>query len=115
MALKCFLLDLKDDPALIAEYREWHRPGGPPKAVLDALRAQGVNEMRIFLTGDRLCLVIEADEGFDADAKRAAESASPETVAWETKMWAYQRALPWAETGQKWVEAEEVFKLSEHP
>ena len=26
MALKCYMLDLKDDPELIARYRDWHAP-----------------------------------------------------------------------------------------
>lgn len=113
MSLKCFMLDLRDDPDLIAEYCDWHRPGGPPRAVSDAIRAGGVREMLIFLSGNRLCMVVEADGSFDAEAKRASEAGNPETVAWEEKMSVYQSPLPWARPDEKWVEATPIFALSE--
>ena len=115
MALNCFVLDLEDDPALIAEYRHWHRPGGPPQSVTDAIRAQGVREMLIFLSGNRLCMVVDADEGFESKAKAASEAANPEAVAWEQRMSAFQRALPWAKPGEKWVECTQIYALSEQP
>lgn len=115
MPLKCFMLDLKDDPALIAEYRRWHQPGGPPQAVTDSIRAQGVREMLIFLSGNRLCLVVDADENFGGAAKRASEAANPETREWEERMSAFQQPLPWAKPGEKWIEAELIYALSEQP
>lgn len=113
MALKCFLLDLKDDPALIAAYREWHRPGGPPRSVTETIRAHGVKDMLIFLSGNRLCMLIDADASFDAEAKRASEAANVEAIAWEERMATFQQPLPWAKPGEKWVEAEPIYSLSE--
>ena len=115
MPLKCFLLDLKDDPDLIAAYRDWHKPGGPPKSVTQSIRAHGVREMLIFLSGNRVCMLIDADASFDAEAKRASEAANPEAIAWEERMSAYQLALPWAKPGEKWVEADPIYALSEQP
>jgi L-rhamnose mutarotase len=113
MPTKCFLLDLKDDPALIADYREWHKPGRPPRAVIDALRAGGVKEMAIYLLGNRLCMVLEADDTFHEEAKRATEQANEESAAWEVRMSEYQKPLPWAKPGEKWLEATKIFALSE--
>ena len=48
----CLALDLKDDPALIAEYELQHREVWPE--VLAHLRAQGVRELEIFRLGTRL-------------------------------------------------------------
>jgi L-rhamnose mutarotase len=115
MALKCFVLDLKDDPALIAEYRHWHRPGGPPQAVTDSIRAQGVREMLIFLSGNRLCMVVDADESFGGAAKAASEAANEDVIAWERRMSAFQRPPPHAKPGEKWVECEQIYALSEQP
>ena len=42
-------LDLQEDPELIEQYRAWHRPGGPPPAIIESLRAAGITEMEIFL------------------------------------------------------------------
>jgi L-rhamnose mutarotase len=115
MTLKCFLIDLKNEPALIQEYRDWHKPGGPPKAVVDSIRRSGVREMLIFLTGNRLCMIVEADAAFDAAAKRASEAANPESIAWEEDMDVYQLPLPWAKPGEKWAEAHVIFDLAEQP
>jgi L-rhamnose mutarotase len=115
MPLKCFMLDLKDDPELIARYRDWHRPGGPPTAVTRSIRARGVREMQIFLLGNRLCMVADADADFGGAAKRASEAADADVIAWEARMSAFQQELPWAKAGEKWVECEEIYALSAQP
>jgi L-rhamnose mutarotase len=115
MPLKCFMLDLKDDPDLIAAYRDWHRPGGPPAAVIAAIRAAGAQEMLIFQTGNRLCMVVDADESFGGAEKRASEQANADVIAWEARMDPFQRPLPWAKAGEKWVECEMIFALSAQP
>lgn len=74
------MLDLKDDPALIARYRAWHAPGQPPAAVTQAIREAGILEMQIFLSGNRLCMVMDVDEAlFDVEARRAADAADPKS------------------------------------
>jgi L-rhamnose mutarotase len=115
LALKCFMLDLKDDPALIDAYRERHRPGGPPQPVTASIRAQGVTEMLIFLTGNRLCMVVDAGPDFGGAAKRASETANADVVAWEQQMSAFQQPLPWAKQGEKWVECDLIYALSAQP
>lgn len=111
----CFALDLRDDPELIARYRDWHAPGGPPPAINASIRAAGIEVLEIFLTGNRLFMIMEAGEAFSAEAKAAADAANPEVQAWETLMWTFQQALPWAAPGEKWVACERIYALSEQP
>jgi L-rhamnose mutarotase len=105
-------LDLKDDPELIEQYRAWHRPGGPPPAIIESLRATGIAEMEIFLSGNRLVMILACNElSFDTLVKLNVSNA--DIQAWETLMWKFQKALPWAKPGEKWLTMERIFALSE--
>ncbi|WP_281347023.1 L-rhamnose mutarotase [Sphingomonas piscis] len=111
----CFALDLDEDPDLIAQYRRWHRAGGVPEGVIRAIRQAGIDAMEIWLTGNRLFMVMEVAEGFDLAAKTQADASDPDVRAWEELMWRFQRPLPWAEPGEKWVAAERIFDLGQQP
>ena len=111
----CFALDLRDDPDAIAAYRLWHAPGGPPDAINASIRAAGIESLEIYLTGPRLFMVMEVGDGFSAEAKAEADAASPEVQAWEALMWTFQKALPWAAPGEKWVACDRIYALSEQP
>jgi L-rhamnose mutarotase len=108
----CFALDLKNDPTLIAQYKEWHRPGGPPDAVTRSIRAAGIDDLQIFLCGNRLFMIMETGATFSAAAKSAADDADPEVQQWEKQMWSFQQPLPWAAPGEKWVPMELIYELS---
>lgn len=110
---RILLLDLKDDPSLIAAYEAWHRPGAVPGSVTTSIRGAGIEAMDIYRTGNRLVMVMETTADFDASRKAAADAADPEIVAWEELMNRFQQALPWAAAGEKWVEAERIFALDE--
>lgn len=111
---RVLILDLEDDPELIAAYEAHHRPGGVPPPILRSIRDAGIDEMQIFRSGNRLVMVIETRADFDPAAKAAADAADPEVVAWEKLMSRYQQAVPWAPAGVKWLEADRIFALSEH-
>lgn len=109
------ILDLADDPDLIAAYVDWHRPGGPPAAVNAAIRASGIEQMEIFLSGNRLVMIIDAGPDFDPDARAGADADNPDVLAWERLMDQFQRPLPWAGAGEKWVPAASIYRLTDQP
>lgn len=109
----CYALDLKDDPALIAEYERWHQPGHVWPEIIDSIRAAGIRDMEIFRAGNRLFMVMEVDEDFSPAAKAAADAANPRVQAWESLMGQFQEALPFAKAGEKWVPMTRMFSLKE--
>ncbi|MBU6478258.1 MAG: L-rhamnose mutarotase [Xanthomonadaceae bacterium] len=109
----CYALDLKDDPVLIAEYERWHAPGNVPREIVDSIRTAGIRDMEIFRAGNRLFMVIEADEDFSPAAKVAADATNPRVRAWETLMHQFQQPLPFAKPGEKWVAMRRMFSLEE--
>jgi L-rhamnose mutarotase len=106
MPRRCFALDLENDPALIAEYEARHAPGAAWPKVLDHIRAQGIESMEIWRTGDRLFMIAETADDYPRDVP-----APPETAAWEEAMWRFQRPLPHAAPGEKWVGMARIFDL----
>jgi L-rhamnose mutarotase len=107
---RIFALDLHEDAALIAQYRAWHRPGAVPPAVIDSILASGVKIMEIYLTGNRLFMITEGEQEVPA-ADRGQAGTNSEREAWETLMWTFQKPLPWSRPGEKWIEAECIFRL----
>jgi L-rhamnose mutarotase len=105
----CFALDLKNDPALIAEYIRHHEQVWPE--VLQSLRDSGIREMEIYRVDTRMFLIMDVDETFSLEKKAAADRANPRVQAWEELMWRFQQALPGTPPGQKWRPMERVFAL----
>ena len=113
MTRRVLILDLKDDPALVAAYEAHHGPGAVPEAIVNSIRSAGIEEMEIHRSGNRLVMVMETGPGFDPEAKAARDAADPAVIAWEELMDRYQQRLPWAPPGTKWLETERIFALSE--
>ena len=109
----CLSLDLKDDPALVAEYCRLHQQIWPEIAA--SIRVAGIVSMEIWRTGNRLFMVMETDDRFDGAAKALADAANPKVQEWERLMWRFQQPLPWADPGQKWVPMEMIFDLARQP
>jgi len=106
-------LDLADDPHLIVQYKEYHQHVWPE--ILASLRKSGIKDLEIYLLGTRLFMIVEADENFSFEAKAAADRGNPKVQEWEQLMWKFQRPLPRAEPGEKWLLMERIFKLVDAP
>ena len=104
----CFALDLVNDAALIAEYEARHTAGAVwPKVVAD-IRARGFESMEIWRTGDRMVMIAEVAEDYPREV-----SQPPEIAEWEALMWRFQRPLPHAAEGDKWMVMQRIFDLGE--
>jgi L-rhamnose mutarotase len=111
MKTYCLALDLKDDPDLIAEYRRYHQPHHFWPELLASIRRQGIVNEEIFLLGTRMVMVLRTVDDFSFEAKAAADESDPTIWAWEELMWKYQKAVPHAKPGEKWVLMEKIFEL----
>jgi len=105
----CLTLDLKDDPALIAEYRRHHQKIWPE--ITSSIKDAGIVDMEIYLLGTRMFMVMEVDERFSFDAKAKADRENPKVREWEELMWKFQKPLQQAKPGEKWLLMERIFKL----
>lgn len=107
----CFSCDLKNHPELIEKYKEYHAPGNVWPEVIQSIKDAGVIDLQIYLTGNRMFMIMEVDDSFDPEKKAQMDAANPKVQQWEELMWNFQQALPWARDGEKWTMMEQVFQL----
>ena len=105
----CLTLDLKDDPKLIAEYKHYHDQVWPE--ITQSIKDSGIEDMEIYLLGTRMFMIMEVREDFSFERKTEADRSNPKVQKWENLMWKFQKALPEAKPGEKWLLMDRVFKL----
>lgn len=105
----CYALDLVDDDKLIKEYIDYHNNVWPEikKSILNT----GIKLMEIYCVGNRLFMITDVDENFSLENRASEVSTSKKVKDWEDLMWKYQKALPVAKKGEKWILMERIFKL----
>lgn len=106
----CLSLDLKDDPALIAEYKRQHESVWPE--ITKSIRDAGIQELSIYLLGTRMFMIMDVSADFSFEAKMKADAANPKVREWEAFMWKFQQALPQAKPGEKWLLMEKIYDLN---
>jgi L-rhamnose mutarotase len=107
----CLALDLVEDPALIAEYEEWHRAVWPE--ILQSIRDSGIEVMEIYRLENRLFMIMETGPAFSFERKATMDEANPEVQRWEELMWKCQVAIPGGKPGEKWRLMERIFLFNQ--
>jgi len=109
MQKHCLTLDLKNDPDLIAEYIRFHENVWPE--IQKSIKDSGIKNLEIYNIGDRLFMIIEADDAFSFEKKSKLDAENPKVQEWEKLMWTFQKALPQAKLGEKWILMNKIFEL----
>src|ERR1700749_4407178 len=102
----CLSLDLKDSPELIAESRRYHQHIWPE--ITQSIKDSGIEDMEIYLLGTRMFMIMEVNESFSFAAKNRADQLNPKVQEWESLMGRFQKLLPQAGPGEKWLLMERV-------
>jgi L-rhamnose mutarotase len=105
----CLALDLKNDPALIAEYEAHHRNVWPE--ILQSITNAGIEQMEIYRTANRLFMIMEVNDDFSFEIKATMDSTNKKVQEWEELMWKYQQAIPGSKPGEKWKLMDKIFSL----
>ncbi len=105
----CLALDLKEDTLLIAEYKAYHKAVWPE--IIASIKNSGIEILDIYCVGNRLSMIIEANEKFSFESKSKMDANNPKVNEWEELMWKFQQTLPFAKYGEKWMLMEKIFEL----
>ena len=106
-------LDLRDDPAMIEEYRKWHSEEFHWKEIRDGIKAVGILEMEIYILGTRLVMIVDAPEDFDWKAAMDKLATLPRQAEWEAFVAKLQGCRADARSDEKWQMMERMFYLYE--
>lgn len=105
----CFALDLINDPELISEYKKYHKQIWPE--ITKSIKFSGIENLEIYLSGNRLFMIMEVNDLFSFEKKTAMDLANSKVQEWESLMWKYQQKLPFAKEGEKWILMDTIYQL----
>jgi L-rhamnose mutarotase len=109
----CQTLDLKDDPALIAEYIKRHSEAEAWPEIRSGIRKVGILEMELYILGTRLFMIVETPLDFEWEPAMAKLASLPRQAEWEDYMAIFQVAKPGASSAEKWQLTDRFFHLYE--
>lgn len=107
----CQTMDLRNDPELIARYRQAHDSEHAWKEILEGIRSVGILEMEIYIHDSRLVMIVETPLDFDWDSAMARLSTLPRQQEWEDYMALFQQCQAGESSDQKWKMMERMFYL----
>lgn len=107
----CRTLQLRDNPELIAMYRDRHAEGNIWPEILEGIRSVGILEMEIYIHGTLLFMIIETAPDLDLDDAMTRLATLPRQQEWEDYMSIFQDCGEGATSDQKWQPMERMFHL----
>ena len=105
------ILELRDDPDMIAQYRKWHSQEYQCKEIRDGIREVGILEMEIYILGTKLVMIVDAPIDFDWDEAMARLATLPRQAEWEAFVAKFQGCSAEARSDEKWQMMERMFYL----
>ena len=106
-------LELKDDPELIRKYVEAHDREHHWHEIIEGIRSVGIEEMEIYILGNRLFMIVETPDDFNWDEAMARLATLPRQAEWEAYVAQCQGCDAHATSTEKWQMMERMFYLYE--
>ncbi len=106
-------MQLRDDPALIAEYRRRHSEGEIWDEILDGIRDCGLYDMEIYILGTTLVMICEGPAYLGWDEAMEKMASGPRQAEWEDFMSLFQKCDAGKRSDEKWQMMERMFHVYE--
>ncbi|MFA6126473.1 MAG: L-rhamnose mutarotase [Bacteroidales bacterium] len=108
----CLALDLRNDPALIRQYKHVHTKEGIWPEIPRGIKEVGISDMEIYLWGTRMFMILEAPLDWDYDREMARLGKLEKQTEWGDYVWQFQQLLPYSKNGEKWMPMDNIFQLN---
>lgn len=109
----CQILEITDNPELIRLYRDCHSRGKAWKEIRDGIRSIGILEMELYISGNKVVMIVETPLDFEWKSAMAKLAALPRQAEWEAYVSQFQGCDAKATSAQKWQLMERMFYLYE--
>ena len=109
----CQTMDLKNDPELIAKYKEAHDRYHSWPEIREGIKAVGILEMEIYILDNHLFMIVETPVDFDWDSAMAKLATLPRQAEWEDYVAMFQQCKLGSTSDEKWQMMERMFYLYE--
>jgi L-rhamnose mutarotase len=107
----CKVLDLYEDPELIAEYIHIHSPGVTWPEIAQGMKDVGILDMEIYITGNKLFMIMDTVPDFDHDKAMKELATKPRQKEWEKFVARFQKTTETASADEKWTTIQRIFKM----
>ncbi len=109
----CKTLTLRDDPALIDEYKKAHGIGMIWPEVRQGMKEVGILDMEIYIHGNTLFMIMDTAADFDHEKAFEKLAEMPRQAEWEVHMSRFQNTDPDASADEKWQLMDRIFELDQ--
>ena len=105
------MLDINEDPELIAQYKKWHSEEYSWPEIRQGIREVGILEMELYIRGNHLVMIVDAPANFDWQAAMDRLATLPRQAEWEAFVSKFQGCSAEARSDEKWQPMERMFRL----
>ena len=105
------MLDINEDPELIAQYKKWHSEEYSWPEIRQGIREVGILEMELYIRGNHLVMIVDAPANFDWQTAMDRLAALPRQAEWEAFVAKFQGCSAEARSDEKWQPMERMFRL----
>ncbi len=109
----CKCMELKDDPALIKDYKKLHAMGAAWPEVTSGMKKVGIIDMEIYIAGTTLFMIMDTKADFNHDKAMAELATLPRQAEWEALVSRFQKTHSNASAGEKWQIIERIYKMDQ--
>ncbi|MBN1481133.1 L-rhamnose mutarotase [candidate division KSB1 bacterium] len=109
----CKTLKLRDDPALIEEYKKVHARGAVWPEITRGMKDVGIIDMEIYIAGTRLFMIMDTTPDFQHDTAMAKLATLPGQAKWEAHVAKFQKTGTETSAGEKWQLLQRIFEMDQ--
>ena len=109
----CKTMLLKNDPELIREYKKVHAMGAAWPEITRGAKEVGIIDMEIYITGNRLFMIMDTVPDFDHEKAMSELSRLPRQQEWEIFVSRFQNTSPDASSNEKWQLMDRIYEMDQ--